>query len=348
MSKRGITLEQVAFARNRLLDRGVHPSIDAVRVELGNTGSRSTIAKHLQELSSRSPATERKTSDAITSLVERLAEELESEARRALEKAEAEHREQKALWLQKEEERAGETDLARQAQAEAEERASHLEALLADVRAQLKSESERRSALEQELDHARGALDREREHHQASLRALEHAQNSLDHFREASRAQREEDVKRHDAQMQGLNAEIRGLRESLALKQDSLTSAREEAARLAAQNATLDTDLRNVKQALRRCEDQIAVGQVRRDEMAEELKGWIQQHSAAEKRLGQVTHELDTTTSSLERTAGENRTLLQQQQRLEAELERLQDAIAAQGNEKGGKGPVDEVPGDRR
>ena len=347
MNKRGVTLEQVAIARERLLERGKNPTIDAVRVQLGNTGSKSTISKYLQELSSRAPAPERKTSDAILALVERLAEELEGEAGRALEKAEAEHREQKKLWLQKEEERAGEVDQAREAQAEADERASRLEALLADVRAQLKSESERRGALEQELDHARSALDQEREHHRASLRALEHAQNSLDHFREASRAQREEDAKRHDAQLQGLNTEIKGLRESLALKQDSLTSAREEAARLAAENTRLDTDLRDTKQIVRQCEDEIAASQARRDVMAEEVKGWIQKHAAEERAHTQASHDLDKMTSSFERKVEENHALRQQQQRLEQQVEALQATIASLRGGGDGKGSDDGLPGEK-
>lgn len=50
MANGGINKAQVQKARNALIARGIHPSIDAVRIELGNTGSKTTIAKYLNEL----------------------------------------------------------------------------------------------------------------------------------------------------------------------------------------------------------------------------------------------------------------------------------------------------------
>lgn len=55
MARGGINLAVVKIAREALLARGVHPSIDAVRVELGNTGSKSTIQRYLKVLAAREP-----------------------------------------------------------------------------------------------------------------------------------------------------------------------------------------------------------------------------------------------------------------------------------------------------
>lgn len=51
MARGGINKALVQKARDALQARGIRASIDAVRVELGNTGSKSTILRYLQELS---------------------------------------------------------------------------------------------------------------------------------------------------------------------------------------------------------------------------------------------------------------------------------------------------------
>jgi chromosome segregation ATPase len=56
MARGGINKAVVQIAREALLACGQHPSIDAVRVELGNTGSKSTIQRYLKELGAREQA----------------------------------------------------------------------------------------------------------------------------------------------------------------------------------------------------------------------------------------------------------------------------------------------------
>lgn len=50
MGRCGISKEQVKEARNRLLSRREAPTVDAIRVELGNTGSKGTIHRFLKEI----------------------------------------------------------------------------------------------------------------------------------------------------------------------------------------------------------------------------------------------------------------------------------------------------------
>ena len=50
MARGGINKALVQHARAALLGRGRRPSIDAVRIELGNTGSKTTISRYLKEL----------------------------------------------------------------------------------------------------------------------------------------------------------------------------------------------------------------------------------------------------------------------------------------------------------
>jgi hypothetical protein len=50
MARGGIYKSEVIRARTTLLSQGIYPSIDAVRQELGNTGSKATIHRYLKEI----------------------------------------------------------------------------------------------------------------------------------------------------------------------------------------------------------------------------------------------------------------------------------------------------------
>lgn len=96
MARTGLSKEDVAHARAGLLAQGQYPSVDAVRVALGNTGSKTTIHKYLKELDEEQgsaiaaggrPST---ISDVLHDLVERLAARLRQESDDQLDLARAE------------------------------------------------------------------------------------------------------------------------------------------------------------------------------------------------------------------------------------------------------------------
>jgi len=58
MSRNGITLEDTRAAIDALLERGEHPTHLSIREELGNTGSLSTISKHLDIIQATKVATQ--------------------------------------------------------------------------------------------------------------------------------------------------------------------------------------------------------------------------------------------------------------------------------------------------
>lgn len=93
MARTGITKTQVRTIRDRLLAEGRHPSADAVRGALGDTGSKSTIHRYLKEL-----AAEEETAGATTGLegglrdlIEQLARKVHAETERRLETMRAAH-----------------------------------------------------------------------------------------------------------------------------------------------------------------------------------------------------------------------------------------------------------------
>lgn len=82
MARIGLDKAAVKKARDGLLAQSLYPSVDAVRVALGNTGSKTTIHKYLKELDEEEGGGARKAgiSDALQELVARLAARLQAEA----------------------------------------------------------------------------------------------------------------------------------------------------------------------------------------------------------------------------------------------------------------------------
>ena len=82
MSRTGLSKQQVKKARDTLLAQEKYPSVDAVRIELGNTGSKSTIHKYLKELEDEEGdvIAQPSISETLQNLVQRLSEQLHQEA----------------------------------------------------------------------------------------------------------------------------------------------------------------------------------------------------------------------------------------------------------------------------
>jgi chromosome segregation ATPase len=108
MARIGLLKSEVEKARDSLLAQSQYPSVDAVRIALGNTGSKSTIHKYLKELDDEQggdvgKAKESTLSDALQDLVARLAARLQAEADDKLDTAQAalRAREQQTLEAQR-------------------------------------------------------------------------------------------------------------------------------------------------------------------------------------------------------------------------------------------------------
>ena len=83
MARAGLYKTEVQKARDSLVAQGKHPSVDAVRVALGNTGSKTTIHRYLKQLEAEAPTTptsEIVISDSLRTLVAQLSRRLAEEA----------------------------------------------------------------------------------------------------------------------------------------------------------------------------------------------------------------------------------------------------------------------------
>ncbi|RKE38901.1 plasmid replication DNA-binding protein KfrA [Paraburkholderia sp. BL23I1N1] len=242
MARTGLTRMDVKRARDALVVQGQHASIDAIRIALGNTGSKTTIHRYLKELEEEDGTSLTRTgslSDAIQDLVARLAARLHEEA-------EATVVQQTAAALAQ----------RQQAQAEAAKLASDLAALRAQMSA-IESDVDRERAAHADTQAVlqRRALDVERltqevrdltgrlSEHDGFRRSLEeklqHAHDALEHYRTASKDQREQEARRHEQQVQQLQAELRQANQTAIVRQNEITQLNRDNARLVAEAAAV-------------------------------------------------------------------------------------------------------------
>lgn len=238
MARGGINKALVQKARQAILARSENPSIDAIRVELGNTGSKTTIHRYLKELEDAERgrnAIALPLSEQLSNLVNLLADQLKEEAQAAV----AQEREQLAR------ERLDYQNQVRQV----ESRIQQLEGQCAELteqfqgvqqalqqEQQLRQQAEVENARLLQANHDQEARLQDRD---GQIRSLEdkhqHARDALEHYRQASKEQREQEQRRHESQVQQLQLELRQLQQTLIVKQDELTQLNRDNARLLAE-----------------------------------------------------------------------------------------------------------------
>lgn len=238
MARGGINKALVQKARQAILARSENPSIDAIRVELGNTGSKTTIHRYLKELEDADRgrnAIALPLSEQLSNLVNLLADQLKEEAQAAV----AQEREQLAR------ERLDYQNQVRQAESciqQLEGQCAELTEQLQGVQQALQQEQQLRQQAEVEnarllqANHDQEARLQDRD---GQIRSLEdkhqHARDALEHYRQASKEQREQEQRRHESQVQQMQLELRQLQQTLIVKQDELTQLNRDNARLLAE-----------------------------------------------------------------------------------------------------------------
>lgn len=88
MARIGINKADVLLARQTLIARGENPSIDAVRIEMGNTGSKTTIHRLMRELdTTEGQVPPGLVDEELNSLVTRLSNRLRAQAQEQIDEA---------------------------------------------------------------------------------------------------------------------------------------------------------------------------------------------------------------------------------------------------------------------
>jgi len=313
MARAGLYKSEVEKARNSLLAQGRHPSVDAVRVALGNTGSKTTIHKYLKELEEENgDNVDRKISisEALQDLVTRLAKQLEAEASNRIAELESLHSEKDHLH---------ETEIAALTAKNAATQ-EKLDLAIASVKQEMQSheqtketmqsESITRYTLAQQVADLKERLA-ENEVHRLSLEEKHnHARDALEHYRSSIKEQRDQDIRRHDQQVQQLQAELRHLKQSLVLKQQEVTQLNHDGARLVAELSQAQKSLYEEKNHHRRLdaelETQRAIAQrvIQLEALLGEKNAQItdvaDQNKEMSSRISSLQLELATTSAKLD------------------------------------------------
>ncbi|WP_460135987.1 DNA-binding protein [Pseudomonas sp. S1_E04] len=255
MARGGINKAVVQTARLAILARGENPSIDAVRIEMGNTGSKTTIHRYLKELDdseTRLTITEAPIDDELGELVARLAQRLKEKAQEPIDLAQAQFEQQKAALLDQVatlEEAHGQLQQQFDIQAAA---LAEQSAALHTASTSLQTEQTRNAGLSQACsDYELRLSDKDEQ-----IRSLEekhlHARDALEHYRNAIKEQREQEQRRHEGQLQQLQAELRQAQQSALVRQDEITQLHRDNERLLIEHRVTAKELNTLQEQARK------------------------------------------------------------------------------------------------
>lgn len=285
MARGGVYKSEVEKARNALLAQGKHPSVDALRVALGNTGSKTTIHRYLKELEAEDAqgvGGKYPISDALADLVSRLAGQLNAEAdgriADAQARCDAQLRDRTTALEQARQENAALAAQLRHTEetlqtAQAEHKAT--QAGLADAIATARQLEERVAGVTARLV--------ERDTHVQSLEQKHtHAREALEHYRSAVKEQRDQEQRRHEHQVQQLQVELREARDSLNGKNQELLQLNRDNVRLTEHAGQHDREARDLRAQLRRLDEEVqALRPVARELDSLQIR-WAQEQLASE------------------------------------------------------------------
>jgi chromosome segregation ATPase len=273
----------VQRARKNLIAQGRYPSVDAIRVELGNTGSKTTIQRYLREIAEEDGAQINGVpalSEAIQALAHQLAERLQSEADERLVQLEATHAEAIRLLQQQLEAVRSECVAAPAALMKANRDLEDAKQRHDDLAARLALESQARAQAQQQTTDLQIQLQAETRHRESIDAKYADARRSLEHFREAAKEQREREERKHEAEVQFLQQELRRLQAALTEAQARLTAGAEERVRLVGELEVL----RHALQAFDRTKVELAATQDRLGTTMADREGLSRQLEAERRR----------------------------------------------------------------
>lgn len=321
MARAGIYKSEVLRARDRLIAQGRHPSIDAVRVELGNTGSKTTISRYLKEIEEEEGGRSKGTaavSESILELASRLAERLHEEADARLHEQATRH----DATLQAlrndlaaaQSESAAFRDQLERAQLTLDETGEELEA----SRASGQEQATRCAQLEQQVT---DLLERVAEAgaYAQSLESLhQNARDALEHFRQAAKEQREQIQRQHDQQVAFFQSELRSQQEASSRLQQKQLEAQRETSELGNQLKATKAKLIEAETSAR----SLAVQVQRLDEAEQRVRD-------LERRLADRENRLTAVDDERKQLFAENRAYSVQLRDAAAELASLRSAGVA-------------------
>ncbi|MBN8431575.1 DNA-binding protein [Microbulbifer salipaludis] len=316
MARTGINKVLVQQARDAVLARGENPSLDAIRIELGNTGSKTTIHRYLKEIEEAEGARlddEQLLSKTLQEMVARLASRLREEAKELVSEAETRNQDRETLWKRERESLQAALKTSNEMTEALEERLSDTQGSLDEKTSELQSERLRSERLQQQVEDIQARLADKDVHLKSLEDKHQHARDALEHYRQASKEQRDQDIRRHEQQVQQLQAEQRQLNQTIIVNQGELTQLNKDNARLASELAAARKQVGSQEDSLRQSEQ-------RSTSMQEQL-------NQVNAQLKLKTHEGDLLQRQLDHTQAELKENIQKQTSLEIALAQTRTSL---------------------
>ncbi|MBK5355845.1 DNA-binding protein [Pseudomonas sp. TH41] len=317
MARGGINKAVVQTARLAILARGENPSIDAVRIEMGNTGSKTTIHRYLKELDDGTEPADTASEpidDELAGLVSRLAQRLKEQAQEPIDQARAQF-DQQRKELDRQLAVAQEANTELQQQYEIQTLALTQESdTLHNTLSILQTEQTRNAGLSQALaDFELRLQDKDEQ-----IRSLEekhlHARDALEHYRNAVKDQREQDQRRHEGQVQQVQMELRQAQQSALVRQDEITQLHRD-------NERLLTENRGTLRELSLLQEQLKQTHTRQDQLLEQVNRIDNERTLLQERLRTALLESQSLKQSVDEQSQINKTLETERLKTQASLD---------------------------
>ncbi len=258
MARGGIYKSEVVRARQRLLALGRNPTIDAIRLELGNTGSKATIHRYIKEIEEEEgghSGTKVAISEALQDFVARLAERLHEEATAPIAELTAKHASELAEQRVTQDAMAGEMASLRASLEKAQTDLTDEQARHQRTTDRLQQEVTAHAVATQQVMDLGDRLRAEEEHRRSLEDKHTRAREALEHFRTALKEQREQDLRQHEQQVQYLQGEVRSLGNKLIQVQQAVATSNQDCARLTSELAQSERALHHMEAEVRTLKD---------------------------------------------------------------------------------------------
>ena len=311
---------------------------------LGNTGSKTTIHKYLKELEIEDGGTGGKRSSisaALQDLVERLAARLQEESEEAIAALRAEADAKAAAHVTSLQAAQVESSQLRSRVSELETALEKQAAVLVASQGDHQSESTMRLVAEQQVEDLKQRLAENEAHRQSLEEKHLHARRALEHYRQSVKEQREADIRRHEQQVQQVQAELRLAQQTIAVKQDETTRLNQEGAKLVAELSHTKQDLYEQLTRGRKLEEKIDTLQTLHTRAADTERQLAAKIAEAELLAEQLAAANDQITPiktqfrELELSLAQADAKLQAQEQIGEQLRAYLDKLAAAPNAVG-------------
>lgn len=316
MARTGITKDDVKDARQRLMDEGQSVTLDSLRIELGNTGSRSTIQRWLRELENDDSTLlhdAQLLTETIKTTVLQLARRLQEEALAKVTQAEAMYKAAQANWQQLADNlRTQIQDLTAQTE-DLQRKLSSSEDSNKKLQEARQQDALTMAELSSENAHLKSLLAAKDQHISSLEDKHRHSRQALEHYRASVQTQKEQDVQRHEHQIQQVQADLRMTQQTVMVKQ-------QEASTLQAQVEQLTATLQHVEMKSAQLNAQLGSLQTEHRQLERQLEHRDTLYAELQKAFDAKCHDVQQLQAHVSSVKTQETTWLQEKAALTASL----------------------------